>query len=284
MHHGSEHEHFTSRLVSRRQLLQIGGLGCLGSGLAGLFDSPTSQAATARRGSPAEPIRSCILIYFYGGPSHLDTWDLKPQAPAEVRGTFGSIATRVPGVHVCEHLPHCAGVMDRLAVVRSMHHPMRNHNAAAVESLCGRTPLKGDLELLADETNSPPCYGALVSRMSPRRRDRPNHIALPHVMSNVVMLPGQTAGFLGAAYNPFQVNHDPNDPNFRVNELGLPVDLSMARLEDRYGLVAAIDAEERRAAQGPMTVYRERALDLIRSQPLRRAFDLSQESPALRER
>ena len=88
---------------------------------------------------------------------------MKPKAPAEVRGPFGSIATNAPGLRVCEHLPHTARVMDRLAILRAMHHPMTNHNAAAFATLCGRNPLKGDLELLSNDRNDPPCLGATFS-------------------------------------------------------------------------------------------------------------------------
>jgi len=152
--------------LSRRQLLRIGSLGSLGLTLPRLLRAEDEQAAT--RGSTptrtvSSPIRSCILIFHYGGPGHIDTLDMKPHAPAEIRGQFGSIATSVAGIRVCEHLPHIAQVMDRLAVVRSMHHPMTNHNAAAFTALCGRNPLKGDLELLSNDRNDPPCYGAILS-------------------------------------------------------------------------------------------------------------------------
>ncbi len=284
MDHGSDHDRHSPCWISRRRLLQIGGFGCLGLAGRGAGFQPANQRAVTNLPS----IRSCILLFYYGGPSQLDTWDLKPDAPAEIRGEFRSIPTRVRGVRISEHLPRCAGVMDRLAIVRSMHHPMRNHNAAAVEGLCGRTPLKGDLELLADDPNSFPCYGALLSHQRPGRRDIPTHVALPHVMTNVVQLPGQTAGFLGGAYNPLQVNRDPNDPGFRVDELELPADLPLARLDDRQALLGRIDAQVRRAerlaGQGIMTASQERALNLLHSAEVRRAFNLAQESDALRQR
>jgi hypothetical protein len=228
------------------------------------------------------------VVFYYGGPSHLDTWDMKPDAPAEIRGEFNSITTVVPGVRICEHLAGCARVMKKLAVVRSMHHPMRNHNSAAVEALCGRTPLKGDLELLADDPNSFPCYGSTLSAARPGRRSVPTHVALPHVMHNVVMLPGQTAGFLGAAFNPFQVTKDPNGPDFGVGELELPGDLPLARLEDRQSLLSIIETQraraERLARKRIMSVYQARAFELLHSEEVRRAFDLSRENTALRDR
>lgn len=283
------HEHARhSPSLSRRRLLQIGGLGCFGLHLPGLLQAEAAGARpSAHPRSPAR-VKSCILVFYYGGPSHLDTWDLKPAAPAEVRGEFRPVATTVPGLRICEHLPHCARVVDKLAIVRSLHHPMRNHNSAAVEALCGRTPLKGDLELLADDPNSFPCYGSVLSFLTRGRREVPAHVALPHVMYNVVTLPGQTAGFLGAASNPLQITQDPNEADFRVGALELPADLTPARLENRRALLALLDAQtlraEHLAGTGAMTVYQERALQLLRSEKVRRAFDLSREPTALRER
>jgi hypothetical protein len=281
-----EHARPPNSLLSRRRLLQIGGLGYLGLNLAGLWQAEAAQAAHPSGPRSAARIQSCILIFYYGGPSHLDTWDLKPNAPAEVRGEFKPSATRVPGVRISEHLPLCARVMDKLAVVRSLHHPMRNHNAAAVEALCGRTPLKGDLELLADDPNSFPCYGSALTSLTAGARNMPAHVALPHVMYNVVVLPGQTAGFLGAAANPFQVTQDPNEPDFRISELELPADLPLARLEDRRSLLALLDAQTARAEAGApaMTAFQKKALQLLRSEEVRRAFDLTRESARLRER
>jgi hypothetical protein len=288
MSHGREHANYARHFPTRRQLLQIGGLGCLGLNLASLLKMEAAQAGSSSSRRVAKQIKSCIVLFCYGGPSHLDTWDMKPNAPAEVRGTFRPIATSVPGIRVCEHLPRSARVAHHLAIVRSMHHPMRNHNSAAVEALCGRTPLKGDLELLADDANSFPCYGSALSYLKPGRPEIPAHVALPHVMYNVVTLPGQTAGFLGAANNPFQVNRDPNERDFHIGELEVPADLSLARLEERHSLLARIDAQimsaERLARNKAMTVYQEKAFELLRSPAVRHAFDLSQEPAQVRER
>jgi Protein of unknown function (DUF1501) len=148
--------------------------------------------------------------------------------------------------------------------------------------------LRGDLELLADDANSFPCYGAIVSHQRPNPRDVPPHVALPHVMYNVVKLPGQTAGYLGAAYNPFHVTGDPNVSHFRVAELELPANLSPDRLEDRRSLLSALDRQSapggRVGAEDAMNVYRERALDFLQSRRLRGAFDLSREADRVRER
>jgi hypothetical protein len=264
-------------ILHRRELLKFGALAGLGVQLPRLLADEPAGTTTSR-------LQSCILLYYYGGPSHVDTWDLKPGAPAEIRGEFRPIATRVPGIQVGEHLPRTARIMDRLAVIRSMHHPMRNHNSAAVESLCGRTPLRGDLELLANDPNSFPCYGAALSFLTPGLPDMPVHVALPHVMHNVVVLPGQSAGFLGAAYDPFLVARDPNDPDFRVGELELTADLSPNRLEDRRSLLARLEAPARPGAGRAMRVFQQRAFELLRSEKVRRAFDVAQESAATRDR
>jgi hypothetical protein len=180
--------------------------------------------------------------------------------------------------------------MDRVAVIRSAHHRMTNHNAAAVEALCGRTPLRGDLELLSnDPTTDFPCYGSALSYLSKGAAPPhvPPHVALPHVMYNVVKLPGQTAGFLGAAYEPLQVNRDPNSPEFRVSEIELPSGLSLAELENRHALLDRVNAqmtEPRSVGQGSMGAFYERAFNLLRSDAVRKSFDINQEDAKTRER
>lgn len=275
---------------NRRQLLSAGGLGFLGLNLAHLLGAEARANTNGPQAAVAKsPIKSCILMFYYGGPSHHDTWDMKPQAPAEVRGDFNPIATSVPGLHVCEHLPRCAKIANRVAVIRSAHHTMRNHNSAAVEALCGRTPLRGDLELLAnDPTTDTPCYGSAVSYFTKSAAPVPPFVALPHVMYNVVKLPGQTAGFLGPAFEPLQVTRDPNQPNFQVSEIALPSGLTLAEMEHRESLLAHVNAQmagpPRSNQQHNMTAFYERAFNLLRSDEVRRAFDINQESEPTRER
>jgi hypothetical protein len=240
-------------------------------------------------GIAKSPVKSCIFVFFYGGPSQLDTWDMKPEAPREVRGPFSSIATNVPGLRLCEHMPMTARVMDRLAVIRTMHHPMTNHNAAAVEAFCGRTPLKGDLELLANDSSTDfPCFGSALQYVKPREGSVPSHIALPHVLHNVVVLPGQTAGFLGARFNPLQITRDPNDSGFGLGGLELPIELTPDRLEDRRSLARSMNSSlreaDRRSAGGMLDHYTDRAFSLLRSASVRRAFDIATEEPRVRDR
>ena len=261
--------------LNRRQLLRGGGLGMLGMNIAKLL-----RADAPGRRSPA-PVRSCILIFYYGGPSHLDTWDMKPKAPREVRGEFQTIATSVPGIRVGEHLPHSARVVDRLAIIRSLHHPMTNHNAAAFAALSGRSPAKGDLELLANDRNDPPCLGSVLSHELLGSRGLPTFVALPHVMHNVVKLPGQVAGFLGSEHDPFQVASDPNAPAFRLDELELPGDVSLDRLRLRESLLRRAEGA---APSHDFDTYRSRAFRLLDSKTARLAFRLDGEDPKLRDR
>src|SRR5262249_10873250 len=132
--------------TSRRRWLQIGAVGLTGYPI---------RALSARAAESFSPIRSCILIFYQGGPSHHDTWDMKPRAPAEVRGEFRPIATSVPGLWACEHLPHLAGVAHRLTIIRSLHHRLTNHLPAAFTTLIGRDPVRGDQLLVGQEGNDP---------------------------------------------------------------------------------------------------------------------------------
>lgn len=278
--------------VSRRSVLRTGGIASLGLALPARLlraesdRSPFKKAASG--GAYRTTIRSCILIYFYGGPSHLDSWDMKPAAPREVRGEFSGISTTVPGMQVCEYLPRMARVAQKWSVIRSMHHPMTNHNAAAVEAMCGRTPLRGDLELLDDDALSFPAYGAVLSYLMPDSAIGLPHVALPHVMYNVVQLPGQTAGFLGAAYERFQITSDPNAPQFDVSSLKLPSDVSASRMKTRNQLLSVID---RRPESPPRTSQRRsieehygKAFALLRSEAVRHSLDIAKEPAPLRDR
>jgi hypothetical protein len=258
----------------RRQFFGTAGLAGLGLGLL-----PGLAAAARPTAKSAEPIRSCILIFYYGGPSHLDTLDPKPDAPAEVRGEYHSIATAVPGVRLCEHLPRTARLLDRVALVRSLHHPMRNHNSAAAEALTGRTPAGGDQELLTDDPRGLPTLGSAISYALGTRAHVLPYVALPYTMYNVVQLPGQTPGMLGGAYDRFQVDGDPSAANFRMAAFDGDTDLS-----GRADLLRRLDVAPLPGRAARASVYRERALQLLGAPDVRRLFDLSKEPQPLRER
>ncbi len=300
------------RTLSRRRLLEIGGLGSLGLTLPGLLRAEDEATIASGRGG-AKPIRSCILLFYYGGPSHIDTVDMKPRAPAQVRGEFGSIATNVPGMRVCEHLPHTATVMDRLAIIRSMHHPMTNHNAAAFTAMCGRNPLKGDLELLGNDRNDPPCYGAILSATLPERRGLPDigGLASCDVQRGAAPRPGRGLPRFGARPVPGQrrpqharlppgragaARRRDARPHGRSRRAATTArrppsphrDAGRGRGQGRGGRSSWSGGGNRDAGAGrrpdPSDVYAEKAFRLLHSPAVRKAFDLAAEDPKLRDR
>ncbi len=259
---------------TRRRVLE---LSALGIGLNGL---PRATAVTPTViAGPKRAIRSCVLVFFYGGPSHLETFDPKPNAPAEVRGEYRAIATAVPGVRVGEHLPQMARVLDRVALVRGVHHPMRNHNSAAAETLTGRTPAGGDQELLSDDPRGIPTLGSAVSFALGTRANSLPYVALPYTIYNVVQLPGQTPGLLGGAFDRFQVTGDPNAPDFRIAAFENTTELGA-----RAALLRGLD---RSALPGPVAqaaISRDRAVRLLANPEVRRLFDIHKEPERVRER
>ena len=179
--------------IDRRRLLQAGGLG-FGLNLAGLLRAQVAARAEAASPAIGAKIRSCIVLFYYGGPSHFETFDPKPNAPAEVRGEFEPISTSVPGVQVSELLPHTAKVMHHVAVIRSMNHTNRVHDSASTESLTGRQSPQGDREEFAPIPQFYPCHGASVSYMRRGLDIKVPHAALPWVFHNVVDTPCQGGG------------------------------------------------------------------------------------------
>jgi hypothetical protein len=261
--------------LRRRDFLRIGTIGL------------TGLALPASASSPSPAAHCCILIYLDGGPSHIDLWDLKPAAPAEVRGPFGSIATSAPGVHVCEHLPLVARQMHRLTQVRSVRHTEGVHDPAVYQMLTGRKhpSSAGGLTVQPDDF---PHVGCALSRVDRREAVLPRVIELPETMKmEARTLPGQNAGFLGAAYDPFRVEVTPEarvvPPPFAPN-----VDVPVERLSRRASLLARVDARrrqlDRRGENGSLDEYHRQALRLLSRPAARRAFDLSREPAKLRER
>lgn len=275
-------EHPTQRrslCFSRRALLRAGT-----AGIAGLDLLRGLRAESAGRTGRA---RQVILLHQFGGPSHLDTFDMKPDAPEGIRGEFRPIATAQPGLLVTEHLPRFATVLDRFAQIRSVHHRMRNHNSATYYSLTGHAPPLDDIRL-RDTPELYPTYGSTVARFRPAEDPAvPSFVAFPHVMRDGIVTPGQHASFLGKAFDPFFVGQDPNRPDFRLPELALPASLSLQRLDDRRGLQRLIDAQSdllswSETAQGVDSFY-ARALTMLGSARVKQAFDLSREPDRVRD-
>jgi len=268
------------RPLTRRRFLQLG-TGGVSLSLGGLWRAQTLAAPKA----VGNPLRACIFVFYYGGPSHLDTWDPKPDAPASVRGEFEPIATSVPGVYISEHLPHMARVMHKVAVVRSMHHTNRLHDSASIETHTGRQAAQGDREEFAPIPQFYPCHGSTLSYLRSNAQLDVAHAMLPFVFHNVIDVPCQGGGFLGSAYDPFLVTVDPSAQTYTVAELALSDGLTERRIADRRELLDQFDEGER--ADQPLIQLRrfyEKAYQLIGSEAVRRALDLAEEPPSVRER
>jgi hypothetical protein len=273
--------------LSRRHMLKVGGMGLLGLNLPRLLRAEeTRNAKRQTRNAPRARATSVIFLFQFGGPSHLDMFDMKPDAPEAIRGPHKSISSNVPGMPVSEHLPRVAKIMDKVTLIRSMHHTMKNHNSAAYYALSGHEPPSDD-QRLRDSLDLYPAYGSVVDQLAPARGDMPTFVSYPHVIADGSITPGQYASFLGKAHDPLFISQDPNSANFSLPELSLPANLSVERLAQRRELQKLIDAQSRlldysAAAQG-LDAYYEKALAMLNSPRLRTAFNLSAESDKVRE-
>jgi len=266
--------------MSRRQLLKVGGLGLLGLNMPGLL-----RAAAAKKG-PKPKVKSVIFLFQFGGPSHIDMFDRKPNAPEAYRGPLKGIPTSVPGLEVCEGLERTAKIMDKVTLIRSMTHTMKNHNSATYYALTGHSPPTDDIRL-RDSLELYPAYGSVVDKLAPLRNDMPTFVSYPHVLADGSITPGQHASFLGKGHDPLFFTQDPNDPNFSLPELSLPAELSLERLQSRRELQKLIDQQSRlldySAAAKGLDAYYEKALAMLNSPRLRKAFDLASEPEKVRE-
>ncbi|MGE0607367.1 MAG: DUF1501 domain-containing protein [Pirellulales bacterium] len=252
------HQRFCDGL-SRRQFMQVGALGIGGLTLADMLRADEQAGGHAKR-------RSIINICLPGGPSHMDTFDLKPQAPAEFRGLFQPIATNVYGVEICEHLPGMAKNMDKLAIIRSISDFANEHDHSQSDSGWSVTSLRS--------MGGRPSLGSVVSRL----HGSGNSSAPPFVQLAGTSRPG----FLGPVYQPYR----PDGPG-RAN-LSLPSGLTQDRLENRNDLLGGLDKLRREldlsGAMNAMDSFNRRAVDVITSSALARAFDVTKEDPRIRER
>ncbi len=266
--------------LSRRSFLRIGvgGLAALGLPMAlrARAESPAKSAATKKT--------SVILLWLDGGPSHMDLYDMKPDAPAEYRGIWKPIKTKVPGFDITELFPKQAKVTDKFSMVRSLHHDTGDHFAGGHRMLTAK-----DLGV-SGANNQPkfPGIGAIVAREAgPRRPAMPAYVAVPHAAS-IGLVPGYFGGhMLGAQYNPFQTGGDPNSPNFRVQNLNLAQGLTLEKLEDRRSLVRHFDTA-RRSLDGMAEVkamdrFSDEAFEFVGGRAARQAFDIAKEDPKWRD-
>lgn len=271
---------FHLRELTRRRFVQFG---CAGALSLGGLSAAQSWAEASGLKTP-NSIRACIFVFYYGGPSHLDTYDLKPNAPSTVRGEFQPIATSVPGLQISELLPNMAKVMHRCALVRSMHHGNRLHDSASIETHTGRQAAQGDREEFAPIPQFYPCHGGTLSHLWQERKLDVAHAALPFVFHNVVDTPCQGGGFLGAAFDPFRVSVDPDKQHYIAEELSIRQELPATRIGSRRDLLTALRSGVAPNNAMGFDQYCNKAYQLLGSEKVRRALDLSEESAAIRER
>ncbi len=276
------HGHIPATLT-RRHLLQVGTAGLLGLSL------PNWLRAEPQLTSSSWPIRAKSVIYLhqFGGPSQFETFDMKPDAPAEVRGTFKPIPSSLPGFQICEQLPRLGQLAHRYTVIRSVQHEMKNHNSATYYSLTGYAPAVDDIRL-RDTLDLFPAFGSVVDHLAPAPKGIPTFVAYPHVLRDGSVTPGQHASFLGKRHNPLFFSENPNAQDFQLPELTLPEAMSLERLENRTALLRFMDQqsqtlEQTAVAQGIDESY-QKAVSILTSPQFKKAFDLGQESPRLRDR
>ncbi|MEX2558587.1 MAG: DUF1501 domain-containing protein, partial [Pirellulales bacterium] len=279
--------------VSRRDVLRLGGLLATAAPLKGLFGS-RNAAANPVRSVAAGRGKSCILVYLLGGPPHQDMFDLKPEAPAEIRGPFQPISTSVPGFQVCEHLPRLAAMADKYAIVRSVTHPNNNHTPMIYYTLTGRhvqTP-EVDNDINPPVRTDSPHLGSVLAHFKLAPPTLPGFVSLPElaVRSNddnirpAVPLRGGRAGFLGLSCDPLIINGDPRTPD-AVPDLVLREDVTRQRFERRQQLLAAIESRCPASVAGQnYGELRQMAVHMTGSAGDDKLYSLDREPAALRER
>jgi hypothetical protein len=277
-----------SRYVTRRQSLIAGSLSLTGLTLAELSRLRAETGAT-RPGSHAPRANSCVFIFLFGGPSHIDLWDMKPNAPAEIRGDFQPVATKVSGIQICEHLPNLAQQMDKFCLLRSMTHKMNVHGPACSEIYSGREyfgPPVTDQALPQDW----PSVASLVTRFGPRRDGLPPSVVLPWYTQFVGQdkrIAGQTGGRMGDEFNPFLVEGDPSQAAFRLHGLEPLPELTSERLARRRDLLFRLPKSSETSEVFATRLYDEHVTTawntLSRAQSAG-AFDVSQEPQAVRDK
>lgn len=278
--------------LHRRQLLTAGSLSALGLGLGGV---PVAYGQEAMRGisqTHAPKAKRCIFLFMWGGPSQLDTFDLKPDAPTEIRGEFKPISTAVPGTQICEHFGQLSKWTDRLSIIRSLSHDDPAHLSSGHATLTGnRAPvLKSDADPPSPKDS--PHLGSLLSRLQPRSDGVPSFVAMPwkalHPAAPGGQAPGQHGGWLGQSYDGLLLQGDPNDPKWRPQGLSLPAEMTLDRLESRRALMESLESQRRFLADNPavsaLGTQQYQAAQMLSSSKVQEAFDLTKESDQTRDR
>jgi len=272
--------------VPRRHLLHVGYSGLLGLGFHS-FIRPTRTIAANPESAIQPRAKSLVIVFCTGAISHHDTFDMKPQAPAEIRGEFNPIQTSVVGTEICEHLPRLASRAHKYALVRTLSHKDNNHLMSSHHVLTGHLQPGAFFDKVASRDDWP-CYSAGCEYLKPRSDGIPSGVNLPtFLMSSPLTWPGQHAGFLGPKYDPWQIVGDPNHPEFRVDALTLAQGINSGRLEQRRSLLKTLDQNTTVAddtAAFRMTEDQKLAFTMLSSGKLTQAFELNREPADVRDR
>jgi len=255
---------------TRRDFLRLGTAGLMGFGLSDLL---RLQATAAPGSSPKA--KSVIMLWLAGGPATIDMWDPKPEAPAEIRGEFKPIDTSLSGLQISEHLPLMAKVMHQCTVVRSLYHTIPSHDPGTVYMHTGHKP---------EQSLSYPSLGSLTAKLLEVPKGVPPYVTFGNSRNRAGM-----AGYLGTAYNPFEIEGDPSKGQLQARGLALPEGFSMDQLNQRNQLLEKFDTKFDKLAEssdlaGSLDQFQQQALDVLRAQATKSALDLSKESDAVRER
>jgi hypothetical protein len=280
-----ELKHLKRKRLTRRRLLKAGlSLSALGLHASTLNQIRASQPKATGRAN------SCVFIFLFGGPSHIDLWDMKPNAPVEIRGEFQPIATNTTGIQICEHLPLLAQQIDKLCLLRSMTHRMPVHGPACSEVYSGR-PYFGPPVTDQARKEDWPSIASMVHRFGPRNGVLPTSVVLPWYTQFVGQdrrIAGQTGGRMGEQFNPFLVEGNLTDPKFEIQGLQLPSDVSVKRLSNRRELRSRLQPFGLTQAQATLQTQIvesnfQSAADLVEKAESAGAFDLSRESTPVRD-
>lgn len=274
--------------LSRRELLRVGSIGLGGLSLPRLLQQRTEAA----EGQPRVRAKSVILLFNTGGIPHHETWDPKPDAPREIRGEFGAIATRTPGLLAGELMPKTAALTDKIAVIRTMVTGDNSHSTSGYQMLTGipHIPLSRE-NSLPGKPNDSPSLNAMVQALRPPRHGLPASVMLPRRLANFDGLypwPGADAGVLGRKFDPWLMECDPSAADFAAPGCALPAELPPLRLASRLSLLEQVDRHlgetVDRAAIANYDIYKQQSLDLISGGKARLAFDIAREPDSIRDR
>ena len=271
--------------LTRREILQTGYSGLLGLGLPSLF---AGRASAAEAGAAVASPKSVLIVFLTGACSHHDTFDMKPDAPAEIRGEFKPISTAIPGYQICEHLPELAKRANKYAVLRTFSHNDNNHLMSTHHLLTGEIQPGGFFDKVASRDDWP-SYSSALSFLRPRNDGLPSGVNLPTFLrEGPLTWPGQHAGFLGQSFDPWQITGDPQKADFRVDALTLAPGIDVPRLDRRQSLLGDVNRQQTLLSEVAQSLRLQKdqqlAFSMLTSSKLSQAFELKRESDEVRDR